>query len=118
MYILILQRLLLEALFDIFYFPIWWYTGGSLRAARYCYALFMHGNLILAPGLWLKNIFVPMYGQYDWQGRIISFVMRVIQIIARTIGITIWLVGCLGLFALWLVFPVFVVYNLVHSATA
>jgi hypothetical protein len=116
MYILILQRLLLEAVFDIFYFPIWWYTGGALRAGRYCLALFLHGNLVLAPGLWLRNIFVPMYGQYDWQGRLISFVMRVIQIIARGIALIVWLAGCLGLFALWFIFPVVVVWSLIRSA--
>ena len=108
MSILILQRLFLEAVLDIFYFPIWWYTKGAAHALRGCFNLLKLGNENLAPGLWLANLFVPMFGQFDWQGRIISFFMRLAQIFVRAIALVVWLGLCLVLFLCWLVLPILV----------
>lgn len=118
MYVLILQQLLWEAFADFFYFPIWWYTRGALRSAQWCFGLLEWGNLELALGVWLRNIFVPMYGQYDWQGRIISFVMRVVQIIFRGWLLLIWLMVCVLLFFVWLVLPIAVAYGFIMSLSA
>jgi len=113
MFTFVIQRLLLEAVFDVIYFPVWWYSKGALRAAKWCFNLLKTGNERLAPGLWLQNIFVPMYGQWDWQGRIISFFMRFFQIIIRLAVLIVWLGVCLVLFILWLIFPVIVLYGLI-----
>lgn len=110
MSILILQRLLLEAVLDIIYFPIWWYTKGAVHALRWCFNLLKRGNENLAPGLWFVNLFVPMYGQFDIQGRIVSFLMRSVQIFARTIALVVWLSLCLVLFFCWLALPALIVY--------
>jgi len=110
MYILILQRLFLEAVLDIIYFPVWWYTKGLAHAWRWCFNLLRSGNQNLAPGLWLANLFVPMYGQFDLQGRIISFLMRSVQIFARTIALAVWFSVCLFLFLCWLALPALVAY--------
>lgn len=115
MYLLLIEHLLAEALLDFVYFPLWWYSAGALRAARACLNCFQSGNARLAPGLWLKNIFVPMFGQYDWPGRIISFVMRVTQIIGRSLALLIWLLVCLALFIAWLVLPILVVWQLYRA---
>ena len=109
MSLLILQRLILDILLDIIYFPVWWYTGGIKFVLLKCWDLIKVGNGRLAPGLWLKNIFVPMFGQWDWEGRIISFFMRLIQVIGRGIALLFWL-GFVGLiFCFWLVLPVIIV---------
>lgn len=112
MWILSLQQLLIEALLDLIYFPLWWYTVGAWRALRYCFLLLSEGNDQFAPGLWLRNIFVPMYGQYDWEGRLISFFMRLIQVIVRLFALLIWLAVCVVLFGCWLALPVAVAYGL------
>jgi len=106
MYALIFQRLLLEGFLDIFYFPLWWYTKGLTHAGGWCFDLLKFGNQRLAPGLWLANIFVPMFGQFDFQGRIISFLMRSTQIIFRTTTLTFWLIFCFILFAIWIALPI------------
>ncbi len=113
MTILILQRLFLEAILDIFYFPIWWYTKGALHVLRWCFNLLKLGNENLAPGLWLANLFVPMFGQFDWQGRIVSFLMRLVQIFARTVALAVWLNLCLVLFLGWLALPVLVFWGMI-----
>ncbi|MDO8499609.1 MAG: hypothetical protein Q7S66_03035 [bacterium] len=112
MFILIIQRVILEALLDLFYFPIWWYTGGVKFIVGKIWSLVQAGNAELLPGLWLVNIFVPMYGQYDWQGRMISFFMRSVNIIGRSLALLIWTVACVALFLAWLAFPVVIVNGL------
>jgi hypothetical protein len=113
--LLISSRLLVEFILDFFYFPIWWYTGGTKRVVISCGEFVAEANSYLAPGLWLKNIFTPMYGQYDWQGRIVSFMMRVANVIFRTVGLLVWIVIVVALFFIWMIFPVFVVWGLVNS---
>ncbi|MBI2436979.1 MAG: hypothetical protein HYV41_04535 [Candidatus Magasanikbacteria bacterium] len=115
MFLLVLQRMLLEFVLDIVYFPIWWYIGGAEHALKFCIGLLRDANGMLAPGLWLKNIFVPMFGQYDWQGRIVSFFMRLANVIFRSIGLVIWFVIVMILFFMWVLFPMFVLYMLLTS---
>ncbi len=115
MYVLAFQRLIIEALIDVFYFPIWWYSFGAVKAAEWCFNLLKEGNMNLAPGIWLTNIFVPMFGQYDWQGRIISFLMRVVQIIFRGAALLAWTLVCLALFIIWLVLPLLIGYGFYRS---
>jgi len=115
MWILVLQRLVGEAILDIIYFPLWWYTAGAWKALRWCFGLFEKGNGVLAPGLWFINIFVPMYGQFDWQGRLISFLMRSVQIIARSFALLVWAMFCLILFFIWLIIPILIAAGLIHA---
>lgn len=115
MWLLVFQRILLDALLDVFYFPLWWYTSGVLHSLKWCFKFFLDGNQMLAPGLWLKNLFVPMFGQYDWQGRIISFIMRFVQFWFRSFGLLIWAMVCLVLFLIWLSLPILVVNGFIMS---
>lgn len=110
MWILVFQRMLLEFFIDLIYFPLWWYTGGSRGALIFCFHLIQDANLTLAPGLWLRNIFVPMFGQTDWQGRLLSVFMRIMNVIVRAIAMGVWMAVVAVIFVVWLAFPVFVVY--------
>lgn len=114
MWLLIFQRILFDAIADLFYFPLWWYTGGVLHSLKWCSKFFLEGNHSLAPGLWLKNLFVPMYGQYDWQGRIISVVMRFVQFCVRSIALVFWFLVCAILLVIWFLLPVMVVSGFVQ----
>ena len=85
MWILILQRLVLEFLFDFIYAPLWWYTAGIVRAGRFSARMIAAGNAQFAPGVWIAHIFVPMFGQYDWQGRLVSFFVRLVNVCVRSV---------------------------------
>ena len=61
----------------------------------------------------MNNLFTPMYGQYDWQGRIISFFVRLFQLIFRLIGFGVFFILILVLPILWLAFPVLVIYQII-----
>jgi len=115
MWLLVAQRITIEFFLDFLFFPIWWYTYGMKKAFFYCLNLFLNAFDRLAPLLWLKNIFVPMFGQRDWQGRIVSFFMRFINVILR--GVTLFFVFLIIvlLFFVWAAFPFFVSFMLVSS---
>jgi len=97
---------------DVFYFPLWWYSKGAKNVFLFCLKHIKEFREYLALGIWIRNIFTPMYGQYDWQGRIISFFMRLVQIIFRIIVFLIWSAIIFLLLILWLALPVLVVYQI------
>jgi len=53
-----------------------------------------------------------MYGQTDWQGRLMSFFMRLVNIVVRFIGMMLWVVIVFFIFMLWIAFPIFITYML------
>lgn len=109
---LVLQRILLDFFLHIFYFPVWWYTRGFVLFLKQLLNLYRDASQMFAVSLWMKNIFVPMFGQSDWQGRIMSFFMRVANIFFRSIGLLIWALCLLGLVIVWLLLPIFFTYGL------
>jgi len=55
---------------------------------------------------WAKALFVPMYGQRDWKGRLISLFMRLVMLVYKTVWVLVWSVFHLILILAYLVFPV------------
>lgn len=115
MMLLVLQRIFFEGFLDIFYAPVWWYSRGLEYWGKKCLALLQNGNETLAPELWLKNLFVPMFGQYDWQGRLISFLIRFVQVIARGLALMVWAMICAIVFFAWILVPLVIVYEFLSA---
>lgn len=69
----------------------------------------------LGVNIWLKNLFVPMYGSYDIAGRLISFIVRSAQVFARSLFLAVYAVGVLVLFLLYLILPVVSVSQLAYQ---
>ncbi len=111
----IFTKLIAQFFVDLVYFPVWWYSLGTKRAFLACTGLIGDANGNLAPGLWLKNIFVPMFGQTDWQGRITSFFMRLVNVIGRGFGLLIWTTVVWILFVVWITLPAFIVFQIASS---
>ena len=63
--------------------------------------------------LWLKNLFVPMFGQHDWQGRLVSFLIRLVQLIARGIAFVVLVIFLTVALALWATGPLVLFLGLV-----
>ncbi|MBH41749.1 MAG: hypothetical protein CL685_03475 [Candidatus Magasanikbacteria bacterium] len=110
MWLLVLQRIFLDFLLHIVYFPVWWFTVGAKQTLFSCFHKIQQVNTSLAPGLWLKNMFVPMYGQTDFQGRLLSILMRFVNTVFRSIALLFSIFFILLFFVIWLVFPLFVVW--------
>jgi len=110
--------LLIDFIGEILYFPIWWYTQGLKRTGLYVLSSIKNTNRNLAVGLMFKSLFKPMFGQYDREGRIISFFFRLILTLARSIVFLILVILYLLMIIFWLFLPVLVVwgiYNNLHT---
>ena len=98
---------------DIIYWPIWWYSVGLKKRAT----SFINGlkNLSQYLGLkvLIKNLFKPMFGQYDWKGRIISLFMRLIQLFIYLFIFLITSVLSFVLLILWIILPIVAVWQII-----
>lgn len=108
-------KILTEFIFELLYFPIWWYSRGLLKMLLWSKNFL--SRKIKSTGLliWLKNIFTPMYGQNDWAGILISFITRILQIIFRSLAMLFWIIWSIGIIALWLIFPIIVILEIIFQ---
>lgn len=106
---------LLEFSGKLLYFPIWWYSLGLFKRAKSLLLFIKDKEKELGFSVWLKNIFVPMYGQRDITGRLISFMIRFFQVIFRGIILLIWIILSFFMFLLWIFFPVALFFALVFQ---
>ncbi len=109
------STIILEFLGKILYFPIWWYGVGLVKKAKSLFYFLKDREKDLGLMIWVKNIFVPMYGQNDAAGRAISFFVRFFQVIFRGLIFFIWLILALFMFFLWLFFPVLLLFLLIFQ---
>ncbi len=101
-------------------FPLWWYTTGFFDLLKWIRRSLAYDWKRYDVRLWLENFFVPMYGQRDVSGRLVSVFMRFVVLIGRLIWLA--LLACFyALIALlWLaVLPLFILLLLqgVYHAT-
>jgi len=104
-----------EIVGSILYFPLWWYSRGLLNLGNFILQFLSDRQRSLALLVWIKNIHKPMYGQTDWQGRLISLFMRVVQIIFRAIAMAFWLLVAAAIALFWFVLPLFVFYHILFQ---
>lgn len=101
---------------DFFYTPIWWYTRGLGKQVRGVGGSLAVRHRDLAIDVWLKNILVPMYGQHDFTGRLISFFMRLAQIIGRIIALIVWAFLLVVWLMIWVLIPMGMGYLVYRQA--
>jgi len=104
-FVLGLRYFFIDLLWGVLRFPIWWYTGGAIFVGTWAFNTVFGYTKMLAVGVWIKNIFVPMFGFYDWQSRLISVFMRLANIIGRSIAVAILSVLIACLFVIYLLLP-------------
>lgn len=109
-------RIVRDLTLDVFYFPIWWYSTGLLERVNGTSDLIVGTARSLQIMIWIKNIFVPMYGAYDWQSRIISVFMRCVQIVGRVIALLFWVIIAFALFVLYVFGPIALVVLFAYHA--
>jgi hypothetical protein len=109
-------RVLKDIVLDVLLFPVYWYSKGLLRMVTWAGESLLGALTSLSLGVWIKNLFVPMYGQRDWQSRLISIFMRSVQIIFRLLGFFFWAIIVLVALALYVAAPVFLIgFALYHG---
>lgn len=110
-----IKYILVEVFFDILYFPIWWYTKGLSRVSNYCLEKLNTAVRRVGLGVWLKHMFVPMYGDYTREGKIISVFMRLVVLFYKIIMMFFWLIYVLIIFILWIILPVLFIYYILFQ---
>ncbi|MDD2731379.1 MAG: hypothetical protein PHW33_04640 [Candidatus Portnoybacteria bacterium] len=101
-----LARLLfVDLIGSVAWFPIWWYTTGIKRMIQWCLDGLNYRVRQYAFAVWIKYFFVPMYGQYDWQGRLISVFMRTVVLIGRAIALVAEALAYVFLVFVWALLP-------------
>lgn len=103
--------------FDILYFPIWWVTRGMKRSVEISVLWMRHyahrfGLLILA-----KNLHKPMFGQNDWQSRLISFGVRLVHFVILTAGWFVWCSIVIVVTLIWILLPFFILWSILYQIT-
>lgn len=104
-----------ELITDVLVFPVWWYTRGFWQWGKALLKFVRDREKGVMLLVWVKNIFRPMYGQTDWQGKLISFAVRLVQIVFRGFLMSCWIMLALLLFLAWPILPLFVIYEIIFQ---
>ena len=65
-----------DIVLDVLLFPFWWYTTGAVQIFRWFLNRIRRASRAGGLRIWFRNFFKPMYGDYSFEGRLISFGMR------------------------------------------
>ncbi|MBI4437778.1 hypothetical protein HY631_02400 [Candidatus Uhrbacteria bacterium] len=94
------------AMHESLFLPLWWYSRGLLETAEWLLASVRGSVKFFGVDVWVKNLFVPMYGDASIPGRFISFGVRLSMVVVRGAGAAAWSVlAVVLLFAYVFVFP-------------
>lgn len=102
--------------FDAITFPWWWYTRGLRRVLGWAVRTLRGWERTVGLRVWLKNLFTPMFGQTDWQGRMISFLMRLAVLVGRLFQVLFGSIAVLVATLIYLALPPFVIWQIVLAA--
>ena len=114
-HVTIISRLFAGIFFEIISAPIWWYSQGLVWFIKRIGLSIKDTSVSAGLGLWVKNLFVPMYGQYDAWGRIVSFLVRFANIIGRSLWVGLWVVLCLLALSVWIALPLVLFFIFISS---
>lgn len=114
---MVLRLILSELAGGFLALPVWWYGRGLAMMAAWLRRSVREASELFALGVWVRNVFVPMYGETEWSGRLISFLIRVTMIAARGTAVAVWTAVAAAGFAAYLaVLPAAVLGLLYHGA--
>jgi hypothetical protein len=86
-------------------FPVWWYTTGFRAVVGWVTRSLSYRWKSYAFGIWARNFFVPMYGQHDVTGRLVSVFMRFVVLVGRLIAFGAETFAYLVLATVWVLAP-------------
>ena len=109
----LISLILINEIRTVLYFPVWWYTKGLVKMLIGSWHFVQDFNLTLGFTIWLKNIFVPMFGQRDIAGRLISVFLRIVNIIFRGIAMLFLIALTFIFIIIWLVLPIFILFQII-----
>jgi len=109
------QLVFVDLLGSVVWFPVWWYTTGLMRVVSRAKVGLIYRSRQYGLKIWVANFFVPMYGQYDLAGRLVSIFMRFVVLVGRSIALAVEAVVWGLAIVLWGVAPVLTLVLAVSS---
>lgn len=86
---LVAQYVIKDGLKELVLLPVWWYTTGLGCTLGWMIRSMKGSVRFFELNIWVKNVFVPMYGEEGFSGRLISFGVRLAVIVFKTIGVAV-----------------------------
>jgi len=111
-YKMLIKDFFLDALWEILYFPLWWYSRGFKKTFLFSWRKVKSGWRFLGIGIFLKNFFKPMYGTRGWDAYLLSIVGHSWQLFWRLVVVLGWAVFWGLVLCFWLVLPIFLIVTL------
>ncbi|MFH1171139.1 MAG: hypothetical protein V1778_01195 [bacterium] len=99
--ILFFRFLIVDILWDVVRFPVWWFRYGLTNVARWWVGKVVSGEERLALVVLMKNLGRPMFGDYTREGRAISFGVRIVQLAVSLVLFAGWFVVITLLWIAW-----------------
>jgi len=100
-----IRFILADAVASIVWFPVWWYTTGTLAVIRSITREVDSLAQALNLRVLLSFLFKPMFGQTDFVSRIISIVVRIVHFCVLTTYSLIIMLGLVLGLLIWLLLP-------------
>lgn len=88
--VLAFRYAIMDVLGGIVLFPFWWYSVGAVTVMSWAGSSIRETSRLFGLGVWVRNLFVPMYGDTSFVGRAISFGIRLIMIVVRGLAVACW----------------------------
>lgn len=111
----VLKLVLHDIIGNIIYFPIWWYTKGTLHLLQTIHSEVQDLVRTLNLKTLARFLFTPMYGLNDIVSRLISFPVRVVHFCILSAIALVYIAGLTVMLLFWLIFPIFVMYNVLYQ---
>ncbi|MEK7067925.1 MAG: hypothetical protein AAB956_02915 [Patescibacteria group bacterium] len=108
-------KMIFDLCFDALYFLPWWYSRGLIRILKQSGRFLRAKEQELAIVVWLKNIHQPLSEQYNWQGISKSVIMRIAQIILRSLILTFWAALITVKIAAYVILPALVIWEIIYQ---
>jgi len=108
-------KIIFDLLFDLLYFLPWWYSRGLLRLGKKSWRFLKTKEEELAIIVWLKSLHRPLYENYGWQGMAKSVIMRIGQIIFRSLILSGWTAAALVAIIVYVLLPLLAVWEIIYQ---
>ncbi len=100
--VLAFRYAIMDVLGGIVLFPFWWYSIGLATVFAWAGSSIAETSRVFGLGIWMRNLFVPMYGDTSLVGRAISFFIRLVMIVVRGLAVLFWSIAILLCILLYL----------------
>ncbi len=109
------MALVREFFSSIVRFPFWWYTKGLAIVLGKTVRSLKTASDFFGFGVWVRNLFTPMYGDDSAAGRLVSFLVRSAMVVMKGFGVLLWAVFAWILFVVYLLVVPAGVFGLIYQ---